>query len=92
MEAAITLRGKAGGQGGAGNGGSRSAIGGDAAANTGGGGGGVSDAGRSGAGGSGIVILRGPNTITATGSGYTETTSGSDKIWTFTSNGTITFA
>ena len=84
--------GKAGGQGGAGNGGNRSAIGGDATANTGGGGGGVSDAGRSGAGGSGIVILRGPNTITASGSGYTETTSGSDKIWTFTGNGTITFA
>lgn len=84
--------GKAGGQGGAGNGGSRSAIGGDATANTGGGGGGVSDAGRSGAGGSGIVIIRAANTVTATGSGYTETTSGSDKIWTFTGNGTITFA
>ena len=84
--------GQIGGQGGGGNGGSRSVVGGAATANTGGGGGGVSDAGASGAGGSGIVILRGPNTITASGSGYTETTSGSDKIWTFTGNGTITFA
>ena len=62
------------------------------AANTGGGGGGGGHASTSGAGGSGIVILRGPNTITASGSGYAETTSGSDKIWTFTSNGTISFA
>tara|TARA_S200000501_G_scaffold261222_1_gene245190 strand:+ start:948 stop:2267 length:1320 start_codon:yes stop_codon:yes gene_type:complete len=84
--------GKAGGQGGAGNGGSRAAIGGDATANTGGGGGGVSDAGRSGAGGSGIVIIRAANTYSASGSGFTETTSGSDKIWTFTGNGTITFS
>ena len=87
--------GKAGGQGGGGPGGHRFGGNGAAAnatANTGGGGGGGGDGATSGAGGSGIVIIRAPNTVTATGSGYTETTSGSDKIWTFTGNGTITFA
>ena len=86
--------GQIGGLGGGGNGGSRSVVGGNATANTGGGGGGVSDAGASGAGGSGIVIIRGPSDVTATGSGYTETTSGSEKIWTFTTTpgGNITFS
>ena len=87
--------GKAGGQGGGGQAGHRYGGGGassNATANTGGGGGGAGDGGTGGAGGSGIVILRGPNTYSASGSGYTETTSGSDKIWTFTGNGTITFS
>ena len=87
--------GAAGGLGGGGTGGYRYGGGGvsaNATANTGGGGGGGADGGTSGAGGSGIVIIRGPNTYSATGSNYTETTDGSDKIWTFTSDGTITFS
>ena len=87
--------GKAGGQGGGGPGGHRYGGNGataNATANTGGGGGGAGEGGPSGAGGSGIVIIRGPNTYSATGSNYTETTDGSDKIWTFTSDGTITFS
>ena len=89
--------GKAGGQGGGGPGGHRFGGNGataNATANTGGGGGGAGDGATSGAGGSGIVIIRGPNTYSATGSGFTETTDGSDKIWTFTntSGGTITFS
>ena len=87
--------GKAGGQGGGGPGGHRFGGNGataNATANTGGGGGGGGDGATSGAGGSGIVIIRVPNTVTATGSNFTTTTSGSDKIFTFTQNGTITFA
>jgi hypothetical protein len=73
----------------------------DGDTNTGGGGGGTSDnvingTARAGNGGSGIVILRYPNTHTVTiGSGLTGTTAtdGSDKVTTFTAGtGTISFS
>ena len=65
-------------------------TGGNATANTGGGAGGGGGSGyyNGGAGGSGIVILRYPNTYTISGLSGTTTTSGSDKITTFTNAGT----
>ena len=69
----------------------------DAVANTGGGGGGGIPTGQSGGtGGSGIVILRYPNSYTITvGAGLTSTTStvGTDKVTVFTAGtDTITFS
>jgi hypothetical protein len=65
-------------------------------ANTGGGGGGGYSSGtwRPSAGGSGIVILRHPDTFsTATTTGSpTVTTTGGFKIYTFTGSGTIIWA
>ena len=84
----------AGGAGGTGGGGAGSNNGTAGTANTGGGGGGGWQAGAS--GGSGIVILRYPNTKTITvGAGLTSstTTDGSDKVTTFTAGtGTISFS
>ncbi len=83
----------AGGNGGGGNGytvGTYNASTDDGTANTGGGGGG--GAGARSNGGSGIVIIKIPNTISATGSGFTETTTGSSKVLSFTSSGTVTFS
>jgi hypothetical protein len=82
-----------GGNGGSGGGGNAGAAGGT---NLGGGGGGTSTGSASGAGGSGVVIIRYPNSNTVTASGgltSSTTTSGSDKVTTFTAGtGTITFA
>ncbi len=94
--------GGSGGLGGGGNGKGTTTNGDDGVNNTGGGGGGAGSAGASagvnftgGTGGSGVVILRYPNTQTITiGSGLTGTTAtvGSDKVTTFTDGtGTITF-
>jgi len=84
----------AGGGGGTGGGGAGSDYGTAGTANTGGGGGGGWQYGAS--GGSGIVILRYPNTKTITvGAGLTSstTTDGSDKVTTFTAGtGTISFS
>tara|TARA_A100001035_G_scaffold262818_1_gene242885 strand:+ start:1053 stop:2663 length:1611 start_codon:yes stop_codon:yes gene_type:complete len=82
-----------GGNGGGGNGytvGTYNASTDDGTANTGGGGGG--GAGARSNGGSGIVIIKIPNTISATGSGFTETTTGSSKVLSFTSSGNVTFS
>ena len=80
------------GSGGIGGGasGGKGSTGGNATANTGGGAGGGGGSGyyNGGAGGSGIVILRYPNTYTISGLSGTTTTSGSDKITTFTNAGT----
>ena len=86
----------AGGAGGGGTGGRTANIR-DAVANTGGGGGGGIPTGQSGGtGGSGIVILRYPNSYTITvGAGLTSTTStvGTDKVTVFTAGtDTITFS
>ena len=85
-----------GGDGGGGNGGAGSTAATAGTANTGGGGGGGAASIGGAAGGSGVVILRYPNTKTITiGSGLTGTTAtdGSDKITTFTAGtGTITFS
>ena len=66
----------------------------DGTANTGGGGGGDQDGPASGrAGGSGIVIVRGPSARTFTvapGSNSTSTAPGGQKIATFTVSGTLT--
>ena len=83
----------AGGAGGGGNGytnGTYNSATDDATANTGGGGGGGSGARSN--GGSGIVIIKIPNTVSATGSGFTETTTGSSKVLSFTSSGNVTFS
>ena len=87
--------GGAGGAGGGGTGGGYPAQNATAGtANTGGGGGsnyGISGVAK--AGGSGVVIIAYPTTnklATATGT-YTQTTSGGNYIFTFTSSGTITF-
>jgi len=56
------------------------------------GGGGGGGAGARSNGGSGIVIIKIPNTISATGSGFTETTTGSSKVLSFTSSGNVTFS
>ena len=83
----------AGGNGGGGRGytnGTYNASTDDGTANTGGGGGGGSGALSN--GGSGIVIIKIPNTISATGSGFTETTTGSSKVLSFTSSGNVTFS
>jgi len=61
----------------------------DGVPNTGGGGGGGS--GSNSNGGSGIVIIKIPNRITATGTGFTETTTGNSKVLSFTSSGSVTF-
>ena len=92
--------GGAGGTGGGGAGGqAQPEAGFDGTANTGGGGGGARsrDGARTGGdGGSGVVILRYPNTYTITiGSGLTGSTqtTGSDKVTTFTAGtGNITFS
>ena len=77
-----------GGAGGGADGGT-SGGGSNGTANTGGGGGGDGNLDNSGGtGGSGIVILRYPNTYTISGLSGTTTTSGSDKITTFTNAGT----
>jgi hypothetical protein len=44
----------------------------------------------SGAGGSGVVIIRIPNTAAATTGSPTVTTVGTDKVYTFTGSGSIT--
>ena len=83
----------AGGNGGGGDGythGTYNASTDDGTANTGGGGGGGTGAVSN--GGSGIVIIKIPNTISATGSGFTETTTGSSKVLSFTSSGNVTFS
>ena len=81
-----------GGTGSTGQGGSSCATAGTA--NTGGGGGGDQDGPASGrAGGSGIVIVRGPSARTFTvapGSNSTSTAPGGQKIATFTVSGTLT--
>ena len=77
----------AGGAGGGGNG-AEDGRGSNAVANTGGGGGGGSGSG-GGYGGSGIVIIRYANSAMGA-TGGTITSSGSDTIHTFTSNGTFT--
>ena len=78
----------AGGSGGGGRGGGASGACQTGTANTGGGGGG--GAGTNGcAGGSGIVIVRYDSTLITSATGGTITTSGSDKIHTFTSSGTF---
>jgi hypothetical protein len=90
--------GGTGGGGGAGNGGGSAGSSGTAAsANKGSGGGGGGNSGGPGAnGGSGVVILRYPNTHTITaGAGLTSstTTDGSDKVTTFTAGtDTISFS
>ena len=77
-----------GGTGGGGNGGT-SGAGSAGTVNTGSGGGGDGNLDNSGGtGGSGVVILRYPNTYTISGLSGTTTTSGSDKITTFTNAGT----
>ena len=77
-----------GGAGGGADGGT-SGGGSNGTANTGGGGGGDGNLDNSGGtGGSGVVILRYPNTFTISGLSGTTTTSGSDKITTFTNAGT----
>ena len=90
-----------GGSGGGGAGGATSSgAGGNGADNTGSGGGGTggqnSNGSNSGTGGSGVVIIRYPNTKTVTiGSGLTGTTAtdGSDKVTTFTAGtGNISFS
>ena len=83
----------AGGNGGGGRGytnGTYNASTDDGTANTGGGGGGGSGARSN--GGSGIVIIKIPNTVSATGSGFTEATTGSSKVLSFTSSGNVTFS
>jgi hypothetical protein len=45
----------------------------------------------SGSGGSGIVIIRVPQTAASTTGSPTVTTVGSDTVYTFTSSGSITF-
>ena len=84
-----------GGSGGGGTGGygasSPNSVGFPGSANTGGGGGGGSYASGTtagGAGGSGIVILRYPNSFTISGLSGTTTTIGTDKVTTFTNVGT----
>jgi hypothetical protein len=87
------------GNGGSGGGGNGTKLGtaGSGTVNTGSGGGGEGDAvGTSGAGGSGIVILSYPSSFTITNSGggltFSTTTSGSNKITSFTAGtGTIQF-
>jgi len=85
-----------GGSGGGGNGGSSASTSGrtSGTANTGGGGGGAWQTGDN--GGSGVVIIRYPNTKTITaGAGLTATTAavGTDSVTTFTAGtGTITFS
>jgi len=85
----------AGGAGGGGAGGHGTSDAVDGTVNTGGGGGGASNARTSGAGGSGIVILRYPNTYTISQSGLTLTTAtdGSDKVTTITAGiGTVSWS
>ena len=83
------------GSGGGGAGGEDNNAGTAGTANTGGGGGGTHNTGTSGNGGSGVVILRYSNAYTISQSGgltLSTTTSGSDKITTFTAGtGTISF-
>ena len=81
--------GRPGGNGGGGDGGNRYGGAVSGTANTGGGGGG--DGLVSGAGGSGIVIIRAPRAATSTTGSPAVTTVGSDTVYTFTSNGSITF-
>jgi len=86
-----------GGNGGGGNGGVSNGAGADGTVNTGSGGGGTHNSGQSGDGGSGLVILRYSNeyTISNIGGGltFTTSTSGNDKITTFTAGtGTVTFS
>jgi len=85
--------GKAGGVGGGGTGGYRNGgVPVQATNGTGGGGGGTGSGQASGRGGSGIVIIRTASSQAATATGtYSVATVGTDKVWSFTSNGTITF-
>ena len=88
---------RSGGSGGGGNSSNNAGTGGSGTANTGGGGGAtVGDGGTAGSGGSGIVILRFPNTKTITvGAGLTSSSAaqGSDTVVTFTAGtGTVSFA
>jgi len=84
--------GKAGGVGGGGTGGYRYGNATDGTDGTGGGGGGTGQGRASGAGGSGIVIISAAasQSATITGGG-TASLVGSTRVWTFTSDGTITF-
>ena len=84
--------GKAGGAGGGGTGGYRYGAATAGTNNTGGGGGGTGQGAASGAGGSGIVVIRAASSqaATVTGGGSVSTV-GAYKVWTFTSDGTITF-
>lgn len=89
--------GRTPGSGGTGGGGNAGAPGNAGTTNTGsGGGGGTMDGPGGGTGGSGVVILRYPNTFTVTiGAGLTGSTAtdGSDKVTTFTAGtGTISFS
>lgn len=85
--------GKAGGVGGGGTGGYRYGSATAGTNNTGGGGGGTGQGAASGAGGSGIVIIRAASSVSAsfTGGGSVATV-GAFKVYTFTSDGTITFS
>jgi hypothetical protein len=89
------LTGGAGGSGGGGAGSATAAVAGTA--NTGGGGGGKSNGGNGAAGGSGVVILRYPDTVTITiGAGLTgseSAASGGYKRATITAGtGNVSFA
>ena len=81
-----------GGQGG-GGGGVTSGTAVSGTVNTGGGGGSSADGSTTGAGGSGIVIIRYPDTYSAAASytGATYTVSGGYRIYRFTTSGSITF-
>jgi hypothetical protein len=92
------LPGGTGGTGGGGNGTSTAETsGGNGIANTGGGGGASNGAAVGGNGGSGVVILRYPNTFTISNPGggltFSTATTGTDKVTTFTAGtGNIQFA
>ena len=92
---AATYATKLGGVGGGGAGGVTTAAGTAGTANTGGGGGGHFNANTvAGAGGSGIVIIRYPDTFkaaTSTTGSPTITVTGGYRIYKWTSSGSITF-
>ena len=81
--------------GGGGDGGDNTVSGDAATANTGGGGGGAATNGsqtvNGGAGGSGVVIIRTSTQAASTTGSPVETTVGSDYVYQFNANGTITF-
>ena len=81
--------------GGGGDGGDNTVSGDAATANTGGGGGGAATNGsqnvNGGAGGSGVVIIRTSTQAASTTGSPTVTTVGSDYVYQFNANGTITF-
>lgn len=81
--------------GGGGDGGDNTVNGDNATANTGGGGGGAATNGsqtvNGGAGGSGVVIIRSSTQAASTTGSPVATTVGSDYVYQFNANGTITF-